>query len=273
MSSVDGRIPRLVYRRKGSGEPLVLIHGLGHHRQAWDPVFDVLAEDFDVIAVDLPGFGESPARPWGDKLSVENFCRDLEANFEQWGIRRPHVVGNSLGGAIALELAARGSAASVTALSPAGFVGTFNRVQTALAIGLIRARSAAPLPVLRALSRTSRGRRLAGLGLYAHPERIPEEAALTDLVNVKYCKGFGRTFARNVFYRFTSAIPVPVTIAWGVHDLVLPFGSAAVALARIPNARLVALADCGHVPMADDPAAVVTAIRDTIRASEGVGKR
>ena len=55
----------LVYTRKGSGEPLVLIHGIGHRRQAWDPVFERLAESYDVIAVDLAGFGESPAYPYG----------------------------------------------------------------------------------------------------------------------------------------------------------------------------------------------------------------
>ena len=264
MRAVVGAALRLVYRRAGSGAPLVLIHGLGHHRNAWAPVFDVLARDFDVIAVDLPNFGESPSHRWGQRLSIENFCRDLEANFAHWGIARPHIVGNSLGGAIALELAARGSAASVTALSPAGFLGPVNRIQTAAAIGLIRARAAAPLPLLRALSRTPGGRRLAGLGLYAHPERVPAEAALADLVNLKYCSGFGRTFVRNVFYRFASPVPVGVTIGWGTRDRVLPFSSAARALARIPDARLVPLVGCGHVPMFDDPAAVVRAIRGTI---------
>ena len=53
----------LAYTRKGSGEPLVLIHGIGHRRQAWDPVFEHLAESYDVIAVDLAGFGDPRRTP------------------------------------------------------------------------------------------------------------------------------------------------------------------------------------------------------------------
>ena len=94
----------LAYTRKGSGEPLVLIHGIGHRRQAWNPVLDVLAQQYDVIAVDLAGFGESDPYPAGTAYSMENACAILSQNFAEWGISRPHVVGNSLGGAIALEL-------------------------------------------------------------------------------------------------------------------------------------------------------------------------
>ena len=53
----------LAYRRSGSGEPMVLLHLLGSSRQAWDPVAPALARHFDVIAVDLPGFGESAPLP------------------------------------------------------------------------------------------------------------------------------------------------------------------------------------------------------------------
>lgn len=62
----SARGPRTVsvaYERTGSGEPLLLLHGIGHHRQAWDPVVSVLAVERDVTAVDLPGFGASPALP------------------------------------------------------------------------------------------------------------------------------------------------------------------------------------------------------------------
>src|SRR5687767_4165720 len=111
-------LSELVHTRKGSGEPLVLIHGIGHRRQAWDPVVDLLAQSYDVIAVDLAGFGESPAYPDGVPYDMDHAMEDLSANFAAWGIEKPHVVGNSLGGAIALELGARGLARSVTALSP-----------------------------------------------------------------------------------------------------------------------------------------------------------
>ncbi|HSV39461.1 MAG TPA: alpha/beta fold hydrolase, partial [Nocardioidaceae bacterium] len=102
----------LKYDRKGSGETIVLIHGIGHRRQGWGPVFDQLAESYDVIAVDLAGFGESPAYDKGTAYTMDNACADLVANFAEWGVENPHVVGNSLGGAVALELGARGHAAS-----------------------------------------------------------------------------------------------------------------------------------------------------------------
>ncbi|MGB9011366.1 MAG: alpha/beta fold hydrolase [Aeromicrobium sp.] len=127
---------QLSHTRRGSGEPLVLIHGIGHRRQAWDPVFDLLAASYDVIAVDLAGFGESSPPPDGLSYSMEHACENLADNFLLWGIEKPHIVGNSLGGALALELAARGHARSATALSPAGF---FRGPDRLVALGLLLA--------------------------------------------------------------------------------------------------------------------------------------
>src|ERR1044072_205721 len=80
--------PRAVtvsYTRAGSGDPLLLLHGIGHHRQAWDPVVDILAAERDVITVDLPGFGASPGLPEGLDYDLPTttavfgaFCEALE---------------------------------------------------------------------------------------------------------------------------------------------------------------------------------------------------
>ena len=102
----------IAYARSGSGDPLVLIHGLGGSRRIWEPVVDRLAAERDVIAVDLPGFGESaelapddgPPTPASLAATVADLCAEL-------GIERPHVAGNSLGGWVALELAKAGSGA------------------------------------------------------------------------------------------------------------------------------------------------------------------
>src|SRR5438093_8851403 len=108
------------YERRGQGSPLVLLHGIGHRWQAWEPVLDLLAEQHDVIAVDLPGFGASPlvaereyTMPGAVEIAAEMFA--------SFGLDRPHVAGNSLGGVLSLELASRGLARSATALAPAGF--------------------------------------------------------------------------------------------------------------------------------------------------------
>ncbi|HKB31549.1 MAG TPA: alpha/beta fold hydrolase [Streptosporangiaceae bacterium] len=109
----------LNYERRGSGPPLVLLHGIGHRWQAWEPVLDRLAAEHDVIAVDLPGFGGSP--PLSGASGIADIAAALTAFFGQLGLDQPHVAGNSLGGALALGLTAGGHVSSATALSPAGF--------------------------------------------------------------------------------------------------------------------------------------------------------
>lgn len=101
----------LAYDRTGQGEPLVLVHGLGHRRQAWNAVVPRLATERDVITVDLPAMGESPPPAVDDYRTMADM---LEKLFGELGIERPHVAGNSLGGLIALELAARGVVRSAT---------------------------------------------------------------------------------------------------------------------------------------------------------------
>ncbi len=73
---------------------MVLLHGFGHHWQAWMPVIDRLAAERDVIAVDLPGFGANPRWPPGQSMSVVTLGRQLEAFMEAMGLDRPHVAGN-----------------------------------------------------------------------------------------------------------------------------------------------------------------------------------
>ncbi|GGT54476.1 hypothetical protein GCM10010207_63030 [Streptomyces atratus] len=115
------RTVSVAYKRTGSGEPLLLLHGIGHHRQAWDPVLPVLAVERDVAAVDLPGFGASSALPDGVPYDLASMAPVLGAFCEELGLDRPHVTGNSLGGLLAPELGREKLVRSVTALSPAGF--------------------------------------------------------------------------------------------------------------------------------------------------------
>src|ERR1700710_2033843 len=111
----------LACERHGSGEPLVLVHGVTHRRQAWYPVLDLLTPHREVILVDLPGHGQSPPLVTGGR-PVEDVLRDLFKDFlDDQDLHRPPVAGNSLGGRIALEAGVNGHARSVTALSPAGF--------------------------------------------------------------------------------------------------------------------------------------------------------
>ncbi|MDQ4040208.1 MAG: alpha/beta fold hydrolase, partial [Actinomycetota bacterium] len=110
----------LAHDRCGSGEPLVLIHGIGSQRQVWGPVMDRLTPQREVVALDLPGFGDSPVAPDAE-LTPAGHARYVAALLDELGLKRPHVAGNSLGGGVALELARMGRARSATGLSPVGF--------------------------------------------------------------------------------------------------------------------------------------------------------
>src|SRR4051812_50211562 len=113
-------MPQLAFSRAGAGPPLVLIHALGSSRAVWDPVVDQLAEQFDVIAFDLPGFGGSPPLPPEDEPHPARLAAVVGDLLDELAIDRPHVAGNSLGGWVALELARLRPVSSPTPLAPAG---------------------------------------------------------------------------------------------------------------------------------------------------------
>lgn len=263
----------LAYERHGSGEPLLLIHGIGHRRQAWYPVLDQLAQQYDVILVDLPGHGESSSRV-NRALPIKDAIRhELEVVLDHLDVERPHVVGNSLGGLIALEMANDGLARSVTALSPAGFwrgaidfgyvLGVFGFVLTTASLG---SRFAGPL------TRTSLGRNFSTPWLYAHPGRVDPELAYGDFQNLLRARPMiVRLFESAYTFKAKPDLDVPVTIAWAEKDrLLLPYQAARARL-ELPQAHHRWLADCGHVPMPDDPELVVdTIIAGTCEVSPSV---
>ncbi|KQY54562.1 MULTISPECIES: alpha/beta fold hydrolase [unclassified Nocardioides] len=258
------QLSHLVHDRAGSGEPVVLIHGIGHRRGAWAPLFDRLADRYDVIALDLAGFGDSPGYPKGVAYTMDHACADLAANFAEWGIDRPHVVGNSLGGAIALELGARGLASSVTAISPAGFFGRVDRFQALVPLVLMRVAATLPDRVLQLVAGSAAGRRLVGAPLYAHPDRMTAWATYQDCLAMKRSSGFFPTARSGVGYAFEEQVDVPTTVAWGTKDRLLPYRQSRTARLRLPAARHVPLKDCGHVPMIDDPDAILDVIDEVV---------
>src|SRR5215475_1151510 len=109
----------LAYERHGAGPTMVLLHGVGHRRQAWNPVLDLLTPHRTVITVDLPGHGASPPLRVNGRPAVRAMAEEFAAFLDELGLDRPHLAGNSLGGALALMTGALGRAASVTGLSPA----------------------------------------------------------------------------------------------------------------------------------------------------------
>ena len=252
------------HHREGSGEPIVLLHGIGHHWQAWGPVVGLLARGLDVLACDSPGFGASAPLASGIEPTIPAYADAFEWFFAELGLQRPHVAGNSMGGAIALELARRRAVRSATAFSPAGFwtaaEGRFCRLSLrALADTPVRAR-----PAMEQLARTRAGRAVLFRQTFGFPTRLPAEEAVATLRDAWASPSFDGALALLPEYR-CEAIPdlrgVPVTVAWGTRDLLLPYRLQAPRARRLlPTATHVALG-AGHVPFYDDPPAAAAAIK------------
>lgn len=249
---------RLAFDRVGSGSPLVLLHGIGHRRQAWNAVLERLTPYRDVILVDLPGHGESPPLHINGQPSLQVLLGELTALFDELGLDRPNVAGNSLGGRLALELAVAGRAATVTGLSPAGFWRRDSDMNYGRAIfNLMQFAGARTQRLAPVLSRRTAGRALIYGAIVNKPSLMSPEQAVSDMLAFIAAREALQAILADMT-RFTGRVPagVPVTIGWGTSDRLLPFRQARVAKAWLPEARLVRLPGCGHVPMTDDPAAV-----------------
>jgi pimeloyl-ACP methyl ester carboxylesterase len=245
----------LNHHRVGSGEPLVLIHGIGSRWQVWEPVLGLLRPHRDVIAFDLPGFAASPLPPPGTPPGMDSLVRLTSEFIDGLGVGRAHVAGNSLGGWIALELAKRGVVASATALSPAGFhtpgEATFQRASLMSAVRAARLLG----PVEKQISASPSLRKLAFGQFLAHPERVTPQEAIESSHALAHAPWFEETLDALMSARFTGAgrLRTPVTVAWGEKDRLLLPRQASRAAAMLPGARMVLLRGCGHVPTYDDP--------------------
>lgn len=245
----------------------MLIHGLGHRWQGWEPVIDQLSAVHEVIALDLPGFGESPVPAGGMPADMAGIVAGVASFLAAEGIDRPHVAGNSLGGGVALELAAANLVATATAFSPVGFFTTAERRRALVMLWALRATTFMPAPALRFALRSRAVRAMSYRSLVAHPSRLRPERMVDDAIALRRGHGFRGAARATRGYRFTAEPAVPVTIAWGDKDRILAPSQAARARAELPGARYVELPDCGHVPMGDDPTLVASTILTTTGAA------
>lgn len=257
----------VAFERRGNGSPLVLLHGIGHRWQAWAPVLDALAEHHDVIAIDLPGFGASPLLSDGRGYDMPNAVQSCAEIFEDMGLDRPHVAGNSLGAVLSLELASRGLVSSATALAPAGFWTPRDRAWALRVLSMIRSTGRAPSWLRAATIRNRYFRMAAGCLLYGHPSRMTAEIMLDDLVSMVGSPAFDLVAAAGRDYVFAAPAPtVPTTVAWGTRDRILWPRQARLAAELLPRARHVWLHRAGHVPMIDEPEQVASLILATCAA-------
>jgi pimeloyl-ACP methyl ester carboxylesterase len=249
---------RLSHHRAGAGDPVVLIHGVGSQWQVWQPVLEALEHERDVIALDLPGFGESPSLPIGVAPNAAALADAVAGFMDELGIERPVVGGNSLGGWIALELAKRGKARSVVALSPAGFAEGWESAAGRLQL-MSAWRGARLSAVTEWMIRRPRGRAIAFGAMMGRPGNLPVAAGLAASKNLAESVSFENTVATLTRDRFRDGdqVRVPVKLLWGTRDFVLFPWQAKRALRELPDARLVPLPGAGHVPTWDAPYAIV----------------
>jgi len=255
---------RLRYVRVGGGEPLLLVHGIGHRRQMWDPIVARLRDSFDIVVVDLPGFGESPSLQTGEHPTALHIADLLESVMNDIGWDTAQVAGNSLGGWLALELAVRRRARSVTALMPAGLWRPGHDSESRKHRLLFAWWQAlANVPGSPTATRNSFVRTLALAGAFGRPWKIPPEIASGDVVNLR-SSDMSRTMRALAGTRLHDgrSITVPVTVLLGTRDPLIRRRD--LDMAQLPpQARIATLTGVGHVPTWDDPDAVASIIAQT----------
>ena len=259
------------YLEAGEGEPVVLLHGLGSTTSGMLPTLDDLARDYRVIAPDIPGFGDSskPIRPYHAGF----FARWLIALLDELGIDRAHVVGNSMGGRIALEAALRHDDRidRLALLSPAmalkkvrQFVPIVQVLRPELALLPLPARRSMVIAVVRRL--------------FAEPDRVDPswyEAAADEFMRV-FSTPRGRIAFFSALREIYLDVPLgprgfwtrlerlsrPALFVWGDRDLLVPAKFARHTERAVPHARSIILENCGHVPHFERPKETHRLIRD-----------
>jgi pimeloyl-ACP methyl ester carboxylesterase len=255
--------------------PVLLLHGIGRSLEDWAEQQDRLADQFRLIAPDLPGFGRSQPPPGPVSLRAE--AETLWAVLDAVGVGQVHLVGHSLGGAVALQLLALapGRVASVALASSAGFGAEVSVGLRLLAVpGLGRRLLGQPNP--RIAARTLRGlfhdpalvtpERLAlALELSRHPGRAQTYLAIArELGSVRGI----RPQWRADLLATAAAHPKPTLVLWGDHDKVLPAAHLRAARAAFPDGRFALLERTGHMPQIERPDEVAGLLREHLRGAQ-----
>jgi pimeloyl-ACP methyl ester carboxylesterase len=245
--------------RRGSGDPYVLIHGIGSRAEVWEPVMDALAERFAVVAVDLPGFGRSPAQV--SRPTVERQADAFAGWLRDEGLSGCHVAGNSMGGGMALELARRGAVRSAVALAPVGFWTPQERRWCQNSLRRAKAQIKALRPLLPLVVSNPVGRTVFGWQVLGRPWAVPAAELVATADAVAQAESFDEALALFDEYTFHDGEQLdaaPVMVVWGSRDRLLLARQAARARRVLPKARHEWLVGAGHLPMWDAPDAVAS---------------
>jgi pimeloyl-ACP methyl ester carboxylesterase len=235
----------------------VLLHGFTGSWRTWQLVIPALERHHDVLAPTLAGHAGGP--PLDGELSADMLPDAIERAMDAAGFETAHLVGNSLGGFLALQLAARGRARSVVAFAPAGgWADHADAIETLRSFYAIQDQVEAAAPYAAAIAATPEGRRTATMFLAENHEHIPP-----DLVAHHLQASAGCTAARAMldyaiaegYHLDAERITCPVRIVWGAADRLLAWPSAAARFQRewVPQAEWIELDGVGHCPQLDVP--------------------
>jgi pimeloyl-ACP methyl ester carboxylesterase len=248
-------------------EPLVLLHGFTDTPRTWELVMGSLERRFDVLAPALAGHAGGP-RITGP-ITADTLPDAVERAMDAAGVETAHLAGNSLGGFVALQLAARGRARTVTALAPAGGWARDDDSyrETLQHFVTMRDGLRAAAPNADAIMESERGRRNATIYTTVNYQHIPGELLADQLRGVVGCTALDALVAYATEHGYTldaGAIDCPVRIVWGTEDRLLPWPSAAARYRTdwLPHADWIVLDDVGHCPQLDVPTETSALIAD-----------
>ena len=261
------------FLRKGSGPPLLLIHGLGGNRFSFQTILDDLAVHREIIAVDLPGFGDTPRLQ--SKTSISALADEVTKFLKENDLMGIDAVGSSMGARLVLELARRGGiVGAVVALDPGGFWKGWERhffySSIYASIRIVRTLHKA----LPKITRSAAGRLMLFAQFSAKPSKLSPSVVLDEMKSYVHATAFDEllyelAYGEEQLRAPQGSIKTPLVIVWGRQDHVCFPQQAARAIKKFPDARLHWFEKCGHLPHWDQPKETLTLILNTISNRRG----
>lgn len=257
------------YIKRGSGNPLLLIHGLGGSWRSWNTILDDLAKEREVIAIDLPGFGDTAALT--GEVSIKTLSDSVTTFLKENNLLGIDAVGSSMGARLVLELARRGGIlGNVVSLDPGGFWKGWERhvfySSIAVSIRLVRLLQ----PYMEKITHNKIGKSLLLAQFSAHPSKLPSQVTLDEMRSYAASTSFDELLYNLVYGEEQKGLPSnplnkTIIIGWGRKDKVCFPSQAKRTLNLFPDAKLHWFPDCGHFPMWDSPQETTRLILDSTK--------
>jgi pimeloyl-ACP methyl ester carboxylesterase len=267
------RAGRISIFSAGLGDTVLCLHGLGGTKASFLPTVAALAENYRVVALDLPGFGESD-KPIGAPYDAAWFARAAFETLNALGVERAHLIGNSMGGRVAIEagLVDRQRVGGLVLLSPAlawlrerRWAPVVRVMRPELGLIQMAPRSVVEGVVRRLIPGAADGWAAAGVDEFLRAYLTPRgRAAFYAAARNIY---LDEPHGANGFWSRLAELSPDTLFVWGRHDRLVPIGFRKHVERTLPRARHVEL-ECGHVPQLERPRETHAAIRDFLGAVE-----